>query len=116
MGHLAISGLGAAATLVVLGVVVATKFLQGAWVVILLLPAFVAWFVAVRLHYRQVAGQLSIEGARQPTVGPVPVVVLVGRLHRGVLEAVAVARAISTEVTVLTVDIDPTETSRLRMR
>lgn len=115
-GHIVVNGLGAAATAVVLGVVVTTKFVQGAWAVILLLPAFVAWFVAVRLHYRRVAIQLSIEGARRPTLGHVPVVVLVGRLHRGVLKALAFAKAISTDVTAVTVDIDPTETSRLRMR
>jgi hypothetical protein len=116
VGHIAINGLGAVATTVVLSVVVMTKFVQGAWAVILLLPAFVAWFVAVRLHYRRVAIQLSIEGARRPTMAHVPVVVLVGRLHRGVLEALAFARAISTDVTAVSVDIDPTETSRLRMR
>jgi amino acid transporter len=116
VGHIAINGLGAIATTVVLSVVVMTKFVQGAWAVILLLPAFVAWLVAVRLHYRRVAVQLSIEGARRPTLGHVPIVVLVGRLNRGVLEALAFARAISTDVTAVTVDIDPTETSRLRMR
>jgi len=116
IGHVAINGLGAAATTVVLAVVVTTKFIQGAWAVILLLPAFVAWFVAVRLHYRRVALQLSLEGARQPTLGHVPVVVLVGRLNRGVLEAMGFARAISADVTAVSVDIDPTETSRLRMR
>jgi hypothetical protein len=116
IGHLAINGLGAAATALVLGVVVATKFVQGAWAVIVLLPAFVVWFVAVRLHYRRLAIQLSIGGGRRPALGHVPVVVLVGRLHRGVLEAMALAQAISRDVTAVTVDINPTETSRLRMR
>jgi len=56
-----INGLGAVATGIVLLVIVVTKFIHGAWIVILLIPAFVWVFHAIRRHYLTVAEQLSLE-------------------------------------------------------
>src|SRR3990170_1261511 len=58
--------LGAAATSIVLVVVVLAKFKQGAWIVALLIPAIVLFMRGIWLHYRDVARQLTLEGARLP--------------------------------------------------
>jgi len=58
----AVNGLGAVATGVVLGVIVASKFTHGAWIVVLLIPAFVWMFHTIKHHYVTLAEQLSLEG------------------------------------------------------
>src|SRR4029079_17840777 len=57
-----VNGLGAAATLVVLVVLVITKFLHGAWIVVVLIPMLVGLFRAIHRHYVDVATQLTTEG------------------------------------------------------
>src|ERR1044071_2329636 len=57
-----INGLGAIATTVVLLVLIMTKFIHGAWIVIVLIPLLVMMFRGVHRHYLQVARQLTTEG------------------------------------------------------
>jgi amino acid transporter len=69
-----INGAGAACTAITLAVVLVSKFLDGAWVMILLIPALLAVFVSVRNHYRTVASQvattapLDAKGLERPLV------------------------------------------------
>ncbi|HSB82496.1 MAG TPA: APC family permease [Candidatus Methylomirabilis sp.] len=114
--HIALNGLGAVATGVVCIVIAVTKFTHGAWMVIVLIPLLVLGLLRVRQHYAEVARTLSLAGARRPRIGKNPVVVLVAGLHKGVVEALEYAKSISPNVTALTVDLDPTQTSRLRLR
>ena len=114
--HILMNGLGAVATGVVCVVIAVTKFTHGAWMVIVLIPLIVMAFQAVHRHYERVARQLSLAGARRPRIGKNPVVVLVAGIHKGVVEALEYAKSISPSVTALTVDLDPTQTSKLRLR
>ncbi len=50
-----VNGLGAAATAVVLVIVATTKALEGAWIILLLIPVLVFVFSETRVHYRHVA-------------------------------------------------------------
>lgn len=115
----AVNGLGAMATGVVLLVIVATKFVHGAWVVLLLIPIFVWMFHTIRRHYLAVAEQLSLEG-----LGPEKwtdlttrkrskVVVFVSGMHRGTLAALHFARSLSKDVSAVVVDVDAQTTARL---
>jgi amino acid transporter len=54
-----INAAGAASTAVTLGVVLVSKFAEGAWVMILLIPALLALFLSVRAHYRAVACEVA---------------------------------------------------------
>jgi amino acid transporter len=116
----AANGLGALATGVVLLVIVATKFIHGAWVVILLIPTFVWLFRVVEGHYRTVAEQLSLEGLDvEKWTGLASrkrhkVVVPVSGMHRGTLAALRFARSLSKDVTAVVVDVDPQVTARVR--
>jgi amino acid transporter len=56
---MAINAAGAACTAVALAVVLVSKFADGAWVMILLIPALLALFVGVRAHYRAVAREVA---------------------------------------------------------
>ncbi len=114
--HILLNGLGAVSTGIVLLVIASTKFIQGAWMVIVLIPLIVLGFLRVHRHYQMVAERLSLEGAGRPKIGKNPVVVLVAGIHKGVVEALEYAKSISPNVTALTVDLDPTKTARLQLR
>ena len=90
-----ISGVGAFSTFVVLLIVAITKFAKGAWVPIVVVPSIIALFSAIKRHYTRVASALEISPAE---VRPQPfnhtVVVLVGRIHRGVIQALGYARSL----------------------
>ena len=84
----AVSGTGATVTFVVLLIVAATKFTSGAWVPIVVLPAIISLFLAIRRHYDKVSKALEITPAQvRPEAFNHTVVVLVGRVHRGVIKA-----------------------------
>jgi hypothetical protein len=55
------NGLGAITTLLVLLVILETKFLAGAWLVVVATPILVSLFVAIHRHYQYVTEQLSIK-------------------------------------------------------
>jgi amino acid transporter len=112
--HAVINGLGAIATSIVVVVIGMTKFAYGAWMVVIIIPILILAFLAVQRHYRKVAAALSLQGASRPRIGKNPVVVLVGGLHRGVVEGLEYAKSISPNVTALTVDLDSTKTAHLR--
>jgi amino acid transporter len=111
--RVAISTLGALTTGVVLVVVAATKFMDGAWIVIVLIAILIMTFVAIRQHYQSVARQLSLEGYGAPAEMTHTVLVLVGDLHRGVVEALQYAQALSPSAKAVYVETDPERTRRL---
>jgi amino acid transporter len=119
---MAVNGLGAVATGVVLLVIVATKFIRGAWIVILLIPTFMWVFHTIKRHYATVAEQLSLEGLiPEKWTGLASrkrhkVVVPVSGVHRGTLAALRFARSLSRDVTAVVVDVDPQVTARVRER
>ncbi len=116
---MAVNGLGAVATGVVLIVIAATKFVHGAWIVIALIPAIVWGFSQVRRHYQDVAQQLSLDGLEplpweeQATHPRFKVVVPVSGMHRGTLAALRFARSLSSDVTAVVVDVEPASTERV---
>jgi len=111
--RVAISTLGATTTGTVLVVVAATKFLDGAWIVIALIAILIMTLVAIRRHYEDVAGQLSLDGYGSPEEISHTVLVLVGDLHRGVVEALQYARTLSPGAKAVYVETDPERTRRL---
>jgi hypothetical protein len=111
-----INGIGTVLTAVATMVIAATKFTHGAWIVVILIPLLVIGFLQIHHHYQRVAARLSLEGAGRPKIGKNPVVVLVAGIHKGVVEALEYAKAISPNVTAVTVDLDPTQTTKLRLR
>jgi hypothetical protein len=90
-----VNGVGAVATGIVTLVIATTKFKYGAWVPIVVVPLIIALFVAIKRHYTRVTGVLAITPAEVRTEAiNHTVVVLVGRIHRGVLKALDYARSL----------------------
>ncbi|MDQ1521095.1 MAG: hypothetical protein QOI55_2168, partial [Actinomycetota bacterium] len=92
-----LNGIGAVATLLVLLIVSITKFNDGAWVPILVIPLIVLLFKSIHRHYTGVADALRVPPDYRPPRMRHTVVILAGSVHAGVLEAVAYARSIAPD-------------------
>lgn len=108
-----VNGVGALVTGVVMLTIAVTKFVLGAWIVVVLLPVLVLTFVTVHRHYDEVARQLSTEGLEPPPPMRNTVLVLVGDLHRGVVKALQYAQSLSPTAKAVFVETDPERTRRL---
>jgi hypothetical protein len=109
-----INGFGAVVTGVVLVIVTVTKTLEGAWIVLLLIPVIVTVFKATRQHYDHVASQLTLRGyAPQPRVHNT-VLIPIGGIQRAVVEALRYAETLSDDVRAVYVDVDAASTEQLR--
>jgi len=113
-----INGVGALVTAVVLLTLAVTKFVEGAWIVVVVIPVLVTTFVVMNRHYNEVAHELSLEGFEGPPRFQHTVLVLVGDVHRGVVRAVQYARTLAPNAVVraVYVETDPTRTARIEDR
>ena len=95
-------------------IIAVTKFTKGAWIPIVVIPVIVAVFKAIKSHYDDVAKSLRIPEAYRPRRMNHTVVVLVGSVHRGVLEALAYARSLHPDrLLAVTVVSDEEEQERI---
>ncbi len=112
-----LNGFGGALTFVVMIVFAVTKFHDGAWIVVLLIPTLVLIFFRIHNHYRVVANTLSLETFGEPhRILRNRVVLLIGGVHRGVLHALRFARSLSDDITAVYVAIDPDETEKTKKK
>jgi hypothetical protein len=92
-----------------------TKFADGAWIILLLLPAVVAVFFAIHRHYTHVARDLSLDSFGQPPrTRRHRVIVPISGIHRGALSALDYARTLSADVTAVHIARDAAETEKVR--
>ncbi len=113
-----INGFGSVCTATVAIVFATTKFLEGAWIVLILTPVLVTIFFAIHRHYRDVARHLTLAG-----FGGIPdrttrhrVIMPISGVHQGTLEGLHYARLLSDDVTAVHVSIDPAETEKIRKK
>ena len=112
--HAVISGVGATATLIVLIIVATTKFADGAWIPLIVIPAIVMFFKAIKKHYDSVAAGLAIDPGYKPRRMNHTIVVLVGSVHRGVLEALTYAKSLApNHLVAMTIVSDDEEQERI---
>jgi amino acid transporter len=111
----AINATGATFTGLVLLIVTLTKFLLGAWIVIVAMPVIFMTMRSIHRHYSRVSEELvpDDEGVLMPS--RVHSVVLVSKVHKPTLRALAYARATRPDtLTALTVNVDDAETRGLQ--
>ena len=102
------NAVGALATMTTLVVVIFSKFLDGAWITVLLIPLIVVCFRKISAHYQKVRKQFSLKGL-PPSLKPLQptrVVIPISGVHRGVVGAVNFARSISDNVTAVYVELE----------
>lgn len=100
------NGIGAAVTTVTFLIVGVSKFVEGAWIVLVLIPAVAVVFGWIRGHYGEVARELGL-GGLPPSLRPLPtprLVIPISGVHRGVIEAVRYAQSVSDRITAVYVE------------
>lgn len=103
----AINGVGAAMTAVVTLVIGGTKFLEGAWIVIVLATLLIMLFLLIHRHYLNVARQLRTDAKVEPMSEPPIVVVPISSLSLAVRRALGYAEGVSKNVVAVHVATDP---------
>jgi amino acid transporter len=110
-----VNAVGAVVTGIVLLTLAVTKFVEGAWIVVVVIPLLVVAFIVMHRHYEEVAVELSLEGFDGPPQFQHTVLVLIGDVHRGVVRAVQYAKTLAPTATVraVFVETDPARTAKL---
>jgi amino acid transporter len=112
-----VNGFGALCTTVVTLVFAVTKFRDGAWVVLILIPLLVLAFSAIHRHYRRLARHLSLEEfAELPRIVRHRVIMPISGVHQGTLAALRYAMALSDDVTAIHICLDPEEAERVQRK
>lgn len=110
----AINGFGLLVTGTVLIVVLITKFTHGAWIAIVGMIIVFLLMKAIRGHYDRVAHELEIDDSDVTLPSRVHAIVLVSKLHKPTMRALAYARVSRpNSLEALTVEFDPAETEAL---
>ena len=109
-----INGFGAVCTFIVMLVFAFTKFKDGAYIIIFLIPALIAIFFGIHIHYKNLARKLTLENYRAtPGTNRHRVILLIAGVHRGSLAALKYARMLSKDVTAVHVSIDEDEAQKV---
>ncbi len=109
---LAVNGIGALTTAAATVIIASTKFVHGAWIVIVLIPLLIMMFRSIHAHYQAVAEQVSLSrDARPPRPRRNIVIIPIGGVNRAVVRAVDYARSRGGDVRAVLVDVDKEETA-----
>ncbi|MCB9078805.1 MAG: APC family permease [Anaerolineaceae bacterium] len=109
-----VNGFGAICTFIVMGIFAVTKFSEGAWVVLLIIPILVLMLSAIHRHYRDLAGGLSLRKyAAPPRISRHRVILLVAGVHQGTLAALRYARLLSDDITAVHISTNADESDRV---
>jgi len=110
-----VNGLGSFVTATVMLVFAITKFKDGAWFIVVLIPILITIFSSIHRHYKKVAENLSLDHFTPPNrISHKKVVMPIGGVHRGTLAALRFAKTLSDDVTVVHISTDPVETKKLQ--
>jgi len=126
--NLFFNALGAVATGAVTLIIAVSKFADGkvifkigsfaphygAWIVIVLVPIMVATFLKIHNHYTAMTQELSLEQTPHAVPSRNVVLVLVPRLHRGIINALNYARLISDDARAIYIETNPQQTAALK--
>ncbi|NTW12500.1 MAG: permease, partial [Anaerolineales bacterium] len=113
-----VNGFGAVCTAIVMGVFAVTKFTEGAWIVLIVIPLLVSMFFTIHRHYKDLAAHLTLDKfkglpARQTRHR---VIMPVSGVHQGTLDALRYARLLSDDVTAVHVSIDDVESEKVQRK
>ncbi len=113
-----INGIGAVATAIATVIIASTKFMHGAWLVIVLIPILIMMFRGIHAHYQAVSEQITLDrrGSRPPMPRRNIVILPISGVNRAVIRAVDYARSRPGEVRAVFVDVDSEATARLEMQ
>ena len=113
-----VNGFGAFCTAIVMVVFAVTKFREGAWIVLIIIPLLVFLFFTIHRHYKDIAAHLTLDQfkglpartARHRVIMPV------SGVHQGTLDALRYAKLLSDDVTAVHVSIDDDESEKVQRK
>jgi hypothetical protein len=114
----AVNSLGAVTTGIVLVVLIATKFVEGAWLIVVAVPAIVWLLRAVHNHYTRIAEALrthTMSPRDLETVADV-VIIPIADVHRGTLRAIKYAKRLAADVRAVSIITSPAQRERIHRR
>jgi len=113
-----VNGFGALCTAIVMVIFAITKFREGAWVVLIIIPILVKIFFTIHHHYKDLAAHLTLDKfSGLPTRRTRHRVIMpVSGIHQGTLEALRYAKLLSDDVTAVHVSMDPDETEKVQKK
>lgn len=103
---LAVNTIGAIITTIVAVIFAVTKFMGGAWIVLVVLPIFVFFSFAIHKHYQQIAMKLKLPANMFPVTSEVVTVVLVSGVHRVVNNTLSFAKSLHSNVIAVYIGYD----------
>ena len=109
-----INGIGALTTLLVALVIATTKFLEGAWIVVVLIPLLVLLFTGISHHYKYVEHERITSLPLHPKDIRHRIIVPIAELNHASKQALAYARSISPQVTAVNVAVNRRKADALR--
>jgi amino acid transporter len=109
-----INGLGSFTTFIVVLIIAISKFQDGAWIVITLIPVLVLMFVAIHRHYQKFEREKVSDIPIHPQDIHHRVIVPIAGLDRAAIQSLAYARSISKHVTAVHVAIDVEDANKVR--
>lgn len=113
-----VNGFGALLTFFVMMIFAVTKFADGAYVVVFIIPILVIVFSIIHRHYQVVAQKLSLDqyGSPAPRIPRNRVILPIGGVHRGTLAALRYAHTLTDDITAVHISINPDETVKIRQK
>ena len=93
-----VNGVGAVATGIVTLVIAVTKFMHGAWLMLILIPLLIVGFRAIHQHYARAEEELAVQTPLDPRAIVHTIVVPIAKLNRVALQTLAYARSLSADV------------------
>ncbi|MBS5887285.1 MAG: APC family permease [Negativicoccus succinicivorans] len=122
-GRLLLNGFGALVTATVVSIILVTKFIHGAWIILIFLPILMRIFKAIHTHYEKVQEALTLSSKELTEILAQPVndhhvLLPVARPTRAVARALRYARAITDDAHIhaLHIAIDAEAGERLRQK
>ncbi|MCW5936958.1 MAG: APC family permease [Fimbriimonadaceae bacterium] len=112
--QMSISGFGALVTFIVTGILLVTKWEEGAYLIVIALAAMLFLFQAISKHYKYLANELNLAPDDVIPKYKTAALLLVPRLHKGILSAIAYARASTADVRALHVTLDGSSAESLK--
>jgi hypothetical protein len=112
-----VNGFGAICTAIVMMIFAITKFSDGAWVVLILIPVLVSIFYAINRHYLKLADDLSLSDYDPlPSLKQQRVILPISGVHKGTLKALRYAQSLTSDITAVYVTFDDAQTQRTQQR
>ena len=95
-----LNGFSSVCTFIVMLIFAVTKFTDGAWIVVIIIPILVVVFFRINAHYRELAARLSLENVHPgEPIGKQKVILPISGVHQGTLQALRYARSLTDDIT-----------------